>query len=158
VWVAVDHDGRYYVYDEHYMTETLLGDHKRIIDEKTGDQQITMTFADPSGRMERMELAKMGLDTIPGDNDVMLGIHEVQKLLRVEVDDKPSLFVFNTCRNMINEFESYRWVVSRGMVNEKEMPHDKDNHLLDSLRYIIFSLSQEVPLETIGDLTSLLGR
>lgn len=155
LWIARDHDHNYYVYDEHYQAEMLLSDHVDIIKQKTGSQRIINTFADPSGKQERMELDRLGISNVPADNEVMAGIQEVQKKLRVKDNKKPSLYIFNTCTNIISEMESYRWQVSRGVVNDKEMPLDKDNHANDSLRYIIFSLSQMIDPEIIGDLSDL---
>ena len=142
VWIAIDHDENAYIYDEHYQSEMLIKEHALRIKEKSGDDKFLNTYADPSGKQERAELSSYGIYTAPANTDLIVGIQSVQKKLRIKENNKPSLYIFNTCKNVISEFEAYRWSISQGVANLKEAPLDKDNHALDAMRYVLFSMSK----------------
>ena len=46
---------------------------------------------------------------------------------------KSKLFIFSNCKNLIQEFKTYRW-------SGYDSPIKKDDHCLDELRYYIMSL------------------
>lgn len=144
LWIAFDGDGRAYVYQEYYMPKRDIEHHAERIKELTNHDSITDTFGDPSAAQQRADLEKMGIPNQPADNIIkgktdqdIAGIQAVQMRLKVQDDGKPRLFVFSECTNTIKEFELYKWTVSDGKVNEKELPLKLNDHAMDALRYAI---------------------
>ena len=113
------------IYDEHYKERELLQDHAKRL-----DREITY-FADPSGKREIEELLAMGFDIQSADNDVNIGINKVNE--RIKTD---RLKVCRQCRNLIDEFETYRWE------EEKDKPVKLNDHACDSLRYLVMGLEE----------------
>lgn len=142
LWMAFDYDGRAYIYDEHYLKQTIIREHAKIINNKK--ENYAVTYADPEAANEIAELKDYGIQCIPASKDKILGIQTVQEYLKVKADGKPRLFVFENCVNTIREFELYRWRIDKGKKNPSEEPLDKDNHTCDVARYILFSRSKSV--------------
>ena len=72
------------------------------------------------------------------------GIERVKEYLRGE-NNKPKLYVFKNCVNLIREFKNYWW-------GDNDTPKKVDDHSLDELRYFIMSKPHEikvVPTKTI---------
>ena len=80
----------------------------------------------------QMQFRKQGISCLEGNSKFESGYYKINELLTPKPvfgdkeNLKPSLFVFKTCKETIFEFETCNW--------ENE---DKDNHLLDCLKYII---------------------
>ena len=64
------------------------------------------------------------------DKNVVLGIDRVRELIR-----KRQLFVFDTCKNVIDEFNSYRYDPEK----PKEEPIKLSDHCMDALRYAVYN-------------------
>jgi len=122
---ALSPDDVLIIYDEHYKERELLQDHAKRL-----DQEITY-FADPSGKREIEELLAMGFDIQSADNDVNIGINKVNERIKTS-----RLKVCRRCRNLIDEFETYRWE------EEKDRPVKLNDHACDSLRYLVMGLEE----------------
>ncbi len=141
LWGAIDSDGRYYITDEIYERKRLVSDLAEEIKNKhTGDY---INFADPSEAEGNATLRKAGIVVSQTKNDVIQGIQAVQKLLKVRGDGKPGLIIHPRCKNLIKEFQLYKWRVSDGRVNEREEPLKLNDHAMDSLRYFIYSTKSQ---------------
>ncbi len=144
LWIAFDEDGRAYLYREYYMPKRDIEQHAERIKELTNHESIMDTFGDPSAAQQRADLEKFGVPNQPADNTIkgktdqdIAGIQAVQMRLKVQGDGKPRLFVSSECIHTIKEFELYKWTVSDGKVNEKELPLKLNDHSMDALRYAI---------------------
>jgi phage terminase large subunit len=73
------------------------------------------------------------------DKNVMLGIDKVRELIR-----KKQLFVFNTCKNTLDELNYYHYDAEK----PKEEPVKEKDHLMDALRYALYNYSgrQVIPM------------
>jgi hypothetical protein len=84
-----------------------------------------------------------GVSLVAGNNDIMFGIEKVRDYM---VSDK--LFFFNSLENLKYEAKSYRFRKSEKR-NTNDTPVDKDNHLMDAMRYMIARLPQD-PNDMVG--------
>ena len=78
------------------------------------------------------------------DKNVVLGIDRVRELIR-----KRQLFVFNTCKSTLDEFNSYRYDPEK----PKEERLKENDHLMDAIRYAIYNHNAKVmtmPKPTTG--------
>jgi len=164
LWVAVDNDENWFIYDEHYQTGQTIDYHAGVINSRTR-RNVTATYGDPSGAQWINEFAQRGIYITPATKEVgtsfnswvRFGIEKVSEKLKAipgrivpSVPAKPklpSLFVFSGCENTIREFETYRWKeksVSRAQdLNEPDVPEKANDHLMDCTRYIAVSYQKK---------------
>lgn len=169
LWIWVDNDDNWFIYDEYYETGKTIDYHAGVINSKS-TQPITATYGDPSGAQWIQEFAQRGIyitkankeTGTSGDNWVRYGIEKVsEKLKRVpghtinKVRSQsdgglPRLFIFSGCTNTIKEFETYRWkekaVTQAQDLNEPDQPEKANDHAMDALRY--FAVSYTKPTST----------
>ncbi len=114
-----------YVLDELYMTEltndVLATEVKKII----GNQLVVCDSAEPKSIKELRQYGVNAIGAKKGKDSVNHGIQWLQQQTIV-VDVK--------CQNMKNELMKYKWKEDKNG-NVLPIPVDKDNHLIDALRY-----------------------
>ncbi len=93
LWFAMDPEGRMYLYREIFMTQTIVEDHARVINEVSQGEQYVVTLADPENAEGRMVLAKNGIETTKAMKSKAPGIDAVTARLRDAPDGKPRLFL-----------------------------------------------------------------
>lgn len=154
LWIAVDPDGRMYVYRQIYRTKRLVEDHAKDIrrvsrwGEKGGDplprEIITDHDAEDRHTLER----HLGLYSTPAYKSVSDGLQALAARLRPAGDGKPRLVIFRDClverdtdlmdgkqpTCVEDEPESYVWDTRQGMKKGEQPVKDYD-HGIDCLRY-----------------------
>jgi PBSX family phage terminase large subunit len=153
IWWAVSPDNDHYIYDEMYQVDTNVEDNAKNIKIRTGLDEITCTFIDPSAcnrnpahpelKSLRDEYSRFGIYTKPANNDVSFGINKVKSLLKInDKTNKPKLYIFDDCMATIKELTRYRWdtyLYHQDDKNVKEHPKKVMDHLCDAFRYIAAS-------------------
>jgi len=150
LWIAKDHDGRYYVYDEHFEAQRLLAYHAEKINERPWEANSPWhgaTYSDHDPQ-DMMELAQHGIHCTPadkGDRSINRSIEIVRGLMMVKSlkdggDGRPRLHILSNCKNLIREIPGYRWPEgsTRGK-SPADVPVDVDNHAISALRYVVMS-------------------
>lgn len=98
------------------------------------DYPIKHVYMDPSAASFKLELRRRRqFSIIDAKNDVQNGIRTVA--MRLVTGD---LKVCCTCRNLIQEFQSYVWDTKKAEKGHDE-PVKAFDHLLDALRYSVFT-------------------
>jgi len=162
LWVAFDEDDNAWIIDEHYEQAETIDFHAGQINAKT-NYPIAGTYGDPTGTQWLREFAKRGVHISKANKEtgttrqhwVLYGINIIKEKLKVKpghfVDNipmenatgMPSMFIFNNCKNLIHEFESYRWREKLPNapqdLNEPDTPEKANDHAMDALRYVICS-------------------
>ena len=149
-WYCRDFDGNVYVVAEHYAAKhdvawhgekiaeicRNLGWHKDCFGRVEALMDSAANQRTLSGQRSVAELfSEQGLSVNTHVNkDVYTGINKVKSLLKVGVDGKPRLFIFENCVNMIREIKGYMW-------GENDSPIKRDDHAMDELRYYVASLT-----------------
>ncbi len=142
LWLAVDEHGTCYIYDEMFIPDLTIPEVASKMMAKEGRDVIRKRLIDPRAKYidklrgqttsVQMQFRKNGISCIEANSKFESGYYKINELLTpAEVygdkkNLKPRLYVFKNCKETIFEFESCNW--------ENE---DKDNHLLDCLKYII---------------------
>lgn len=145
LYYAIDHDGNVIIYDEHYEREKPVSHHAECI---KGKMARPTGYADPSIFSKTQskgnyifsiadEYQEHGVTLIPAlreeENAAISRVNEFFKAGRIKV--------FRTCSNFIHEISNWKWEAPKAgnTLNLKERPQDKDNHLMDGLKYLIQS-------------------
>ena len=139
LWLARDHDRRWYVYAEHYQSQERLAVHAERIKAISGRGRYRATFCDHDAQ-ERAELNACGIKSMPARKDVLLGIEAVQSALKVQGNGKARLFIFETCKHTVSEMIGYRWAEGTETKDPKDEPLKVNDHTVDALRYCLFSV------------------
>lgn len=150
---AIDpREGILYIYKEHYANQKSIKWHAEqmksyILDEIPQGQLIKMV-ADPKGRSKSEKDLRSTFDYYaeydiffqPGMNKIEDGILKTYSYMEMK-----KVKVFANCLNTIREGTSYKYP-KRDLITDKnagEKPVDKDNHAMDSLRYLVAELPDD---------------
>lgn len=128
VVLGIDGDGNYYVVEEFYERNRLIGDLVQEAKRLREKWNVQIFFCDPSEPAFIAEFRRAGLPATQANNDVMAGIAQVKALLN---DGK--LLVHHSCQNLIDEFQKYRWEERKGLTLDN--PKKESDHAMDALRY-----------------------
>lgn len=160
-WWATDYDGNLYLYKSFYKNEWIIeeickGNKKTnepgiiAINDK---DKIEGIWIDPSTKANRgkdsdwmtyHDHLPKDWSLLPANNEVTAGIDRVKQYLKVDPrTNKPRLYIFDTCKEVIEEMFQYRWeelTPGQEMAkNIKEAPVKKDDHGPDMVRYGVMS-------------------
>jgi len=148
IWLALDPDTqRQFVYREYYWdyakhrSARLLKEHAEcILGEYWGYEGCRCTYYDPADPTSAREIQQHGVaDLTPARKNTLESIEEIRKKLCVQSDGKPGLFFFDSCRDSIHQMRAYRWEKQRGEKDPKPQPIKHMDHLVDAVRYAVFS-------------------
>lgn len=153
LWYAIDYDGNIILYDEHYEREKAVSHHseqilKRGIADGYCDPSVFAKTQSRNGEIYAIadEYQEFGVTLRPAtrasDASSIARVNEFFKAGKIKV--------FNTLTHFRDEINNwkYRKVNFRNPVNNPEEPEDKDNHLMDDLKYLIasrFSSTEKKP-------------
>jgi phage terminase large subunit len=98
---------------------------------KIKDLKINLTddfIVDSAAPMAIQEMVREGINAKPVKKDTILsGIDQIKR---------SNFFVHSDSKNLINELNSYVWKSDKNGNNLDE-PEDKNNHILDAIRYVL---------------------
>lgn len=141
LWFAEDGDGRLYVFDEHYQAQRLLEYHAEHIKQRGHLDSLILADHDPQ---DALEMRKYGINTFPACKEKETGIKRVMKRLQILKDGRPRLYVFSNCIHTIKEFGLYEWPERREGKPVAEEPVKKNDHCMDTIRYIVNHVDRAV--------------
>lgn len=154
LWVAVDPDENYWVYDELLMGDMDIAQISNALKAQEGPHPAKMRYIDPSadkdnalegGFNTRKELMKNGIFTVRANNDWDYGKGCIDSALspvwdHFKAKDIPRLHIVrDRCPRLVYELTHYVWDNYRNqeVKSPKQKPIKKDDHLIDCLRYIL---------------------
>lgn len=161
LWLAVDPDGRIYVYREIYRTKRLVEDHAANIKSLSAGERIEMTPCDHDAE-DRATLVKHGIANVPAIKAISPGIQAVSARLAIAGDGKPRLFWLRDSlvdmdpdleeaklpTSGVQEFDVYMWPKGQDGKAVKETPVDMNNHAMDALRYGVVMIDKITGAQT----------
>lgn len=145
-WIAVDEEGRSYVYREWTHKELIVQDAAKGILERTmPDEKISITFAPPdmwsrqkdTGRTMAEVFMLNGVSIVKAENNRVQGHMMIKDALAPWPDGKPGLIFFDTCKEIIGDIQDIQADENNPNDCAKE-PHDI-THTVDGIRYYCVS-------------------
>ena len=147
--MATDGDCTVYVIAEHYEQGRSVAYHAQKIRETAkrlgwpGDGRGRISALIDSAASQRTLASVKSVSELFFDEgiavntrvnkDLFSGINRVKEYLKpLAAPDRPRLYIFSSCVNLIREIKSYWW-------GEGDAPRKKEDHALDELRYFIMS-------------------
>ncbi len=168
-WGAKTGSGHWIIYDEYYSTDQdkTVHDHLREIADRHDWPEFNphygVTFADPSdpgnirlaSQFARYEPDYANFNIQAASNRVLEGIEYVRWLLKPDVNKRPRLIVHKTnCPKLCQQFKTYRWrqgtETGRNPTDARMEPLKKNDHAVDSLRYLVFSDANSIGITPEG--------
>ena len=144
-WYAMDGDNNIYVVAEHYESGKPVSYHAEKIKEISNqinwhreNDGTVYALIDSASTQKTLASIKSvadiflaeGISVNPKVNKNLFdGITKVKELLSGG-KNKPKLYIFPCCKNLIRELKGYMW-------GEGDVPRKKDDHALDELRYFV---------------------
>lgn len=121
-----------WIYDEHYETK-MLNDHiaQMIKDKGYAKERIRADAAEPKSNddLRRLGLCRVA-PSVKGKDSIINGITTIQGY---------KIHVLPRCQNTIAELSSYCWKKDK-TENGINIPEDKNNHLMDAMRYAFYDV------------------
>jgi len=102
-------------------------------------------YCDPSQPDLILQTRDLKVPIEKADNDVTSGIGKVKSILKTF-----KLHIDKSCKNTINEFQSYRYEKDKMNHNPTEKPVKEDDHSCDALRYALTSYRSFRELPVLG--------
>lgn len=128
-----------YIYDELYergLTNDVLADE---VKRKIGDQYVYCDSAEPKSILELQQHGVNALSAKKGKDSIVYGIQWLQQ---------QQIVIDRNCIDARNELSIYHWKKDKDG-NSLRQPIDKNNHLIDGLRYA-YESDLESPADLIG--------
>lgn len=141
-------NGICYIYDEYYVSQKPMTYHARRIREMVmGHKLYKPIMADPTVRNknERDGVSYRdyfynvsGVWLEEANNAIFDGIERVRDFMY-----QGKLKVFTSCVNLKHEAQNYVWKKDKSGIT-KDDPVDKENHLMDAMRYMVMALPYDI--------------
>lgn len=154
IFVGVDKDQNWWVFDEVYGRQEVLVDLMPRINHKIADQRLILMIGDSQGKDAIETMVLKGFPIVPvvkRADSIIHGIDLVRKMLKPRIQlvgpPKPSIFFSSVCKNLIREIEAYKYPEDKPERNPSELPMKQDDHGPDALRYIALHLKYGVNRE-----------
>ncbi len=143
LWGAVDQDDTIWVYREHYEAGQDVEYHARAVQAYLNEGRYETYVIDPStgaGKKDDPETIgnryrQLKIPVVNAFNDVQGGIDKVTQYFK-----NNKIYIHKSCENLSRELVNYQWEqpsASRMELNQPEKPLKKDDHAVDSLRYLV---------------------
>jgi PBSX family phage terminase large subunit len=134
--IRVDGDSNFWIGEEWYKQ----GQTTEQIAEQALRYRSTKCYPDPA-EPDRIEiLRKAGLNCREVNKDIVAGIDHIRELFK-----QGRIHIHPDCKNLIMELETYRYPDKKPDQNEPEKPIKENDHLLDSLRYALYTNQPVIP-------------
>lgn len=123
LWFSVGEEGEIYVYDEYYYKEgdRALPRHAAEIKLRTGNDNISYTVADQSGRQQIDDLCYYGIPTTSATNDPPSGRARVLEYLQPSTDGIMSF----PMREKVAKYKSYAVLKDEDAITSKQVKRNK---------------------------------
>lgn len=124
------YEGQIYVEEMIYQTKLTVSDIVNKLRNLSLSQSVEI-FCDAAEPKSIEELHRAGYNAKAAEKDVWGGIMKVKSY---------NLFVTNDSHNLKKEMQSYKWMTDKdGNITNDEKPVKENDHLLDAMRYAIFT-------------------
>lgn len=117
----------WYAVQEWYERRRTVNDHSRELQDMQERWGPGVIYCDPSEPANIDQFQRDGLNAKKAENDVTPGIQHVSSM-------REQLRVVESCQNLRNEFSQYQY---KG--DDDDRPEKVNDHLMDALRYALFS-------------------
>jgi len=142
--IGITHDNEFYLIDEYYKSGKTTAEIIEKCKYFQATYKVRFWYPDPAEPDRLEEMRRSGLyprEVNKGTDSVKKGIDCVRNLIR-----QNRFKVFNTCKYAIDEFNLYCYPENEIGKTEKEEPIKENDHLMDAIRYPIYTYQPIKPI------------
>lgn len=173
LWHLITEHGTIFTFHEHYQANMTIPQHAQVVREfeRTLGRPVDFRVGDPAikqrsgqtGLSNHVAYSQQGIHIAlaKGARDIEPGLAKMMDYIYWDDEKKikPRWYIHESCINLIRELRKYKWKTkdskkAQSKVNKGEKPVDKDNHAIDSARYL-FSYMPELRAQRSLDLGQL---
>lgn len=162
LWHAVSPDHDIVTFSEHYASEMTIDEHAEVYHgrNKLFGRVPDFCVGDPAmgqrsgitGTSVLQEYADRGIYIGGERTDVDSGINRMIQYLNPQRPGGPKWKITENCINLFSEMRKYRWATYTSskiayQKNKQEKPNKKDDHAIDSTRYMFTFMPDLAPME-----------
>ena len=142
---GVTGSGDIHIIDEYKKSRTHIGDLGNWLKRKP--MNFYKLYHDPSepGEIEKLN-KEYNIHAVKGNNEIVPGIGSVTSYFQ---EEPPNIKIHPDCTKLINEIISYRYPKNK---EDSEKPVEENDHLMDSLRYMVHSHPATTSADADSDL------
>ncbi|MDL2253327.1 PBSX family phage terminase large subunit [Ruminococcaceae bacterium OttesenSCG-928-I18] len=122
-----------YVFEEMYQAGMMDDQLAEELARRIGTQYVTCDCSEPKSIADLQRRGIRALSAVKGPDSINFGIRFLQGY---------KIIIHSGCRHFRNEIATYHWAEDK-YGNALKRPVDKDNHLLDALRYALESIMHQ---------------
>lgn len=154
LFVGIDKDQNWWVFDEVYGRESTLQDIIPRIRDKLAGQRLILMVGDSAAKdaIETMVREFPIVPVVKRQDSIIHGIDLIRAKLKPRMQlvgpPKPQLFIGENCKNFIKEMEAYKYPEDKPDRNPSEQPVKENDHGPDALRYLVLQLKYGVQKDT----------
>jgi hypothetical protein len=127
-------DSEWWVVDEWKLPGRTTAEIIQVIKNKLTEHKISNVYPDPAEPDRLEECRRAGIPVMEANKDIKAGVSMIQNLIR-----EKRFKVVTTCRYTIEELNTYQYPEGIDGKPFKDVPEKMNDHLLDSIRYAIYS-------------------
>jgi PBSX family phage terminase large subunit len=142
LWIAVDGDGRMWVYRELYRSGVIITENASAVKQMSVGERIVAAYDDHDADDHAVMLSVNTPFPVrkAEKGDVRAGIARLKNRLKKRKDGTVGIRVSEDCPYTIKEFGMYRWREKKEERDAEEEPLSYANHALDGIRYLCNAL------------------
>jgi len=138
IWVGYIKDKIVYTVDEWKQAGKTTEEIIQVIKNKMLEHgMIYHVYPDPAEPDRIEECKRAGVPTYEANKDITGGVSYIQNLIK-----QHRFKVCNNCKNTLEELNTYQYVESIDGKPDKEKPDKLDDHIMDAMRYAIYSSAE----------------
>lgn len=147
---GVDSDGRMWGLHEEYARRRDVEEWANVAKQLEQQYKIDYFFCDPAKPDNIDAFNRLGVNAVPAENEVWLGIQSVYNRLQSQSDGLPRLILSPEFVNCATEFEQYQWAEHKDGLHDK--PKKVNDHTMDATRYASVGVDQHFGMDKVGAL------
>lgn len=132
-------DKEWYIVDEWKVAGRTTAEIIQVMQNKIKEHRITNVYPDPAEPDRLEECRRAGIPVLEANKDIKSGVSMIQNLIR-----EKRLKLCHNCVYTKEEFNTYQYPEGVDGKPLKDVPEKLNDHLLDSLRYAIYSYGGSV--------------
>lgn len=133
-------DNEWCIQDEWKQSERTTAEIIQVAKNKLIEHKVTRLYPDPAEPDRIEECRRAGLPVMESNKDIKGGVSYIQQLIR-----EKRFWVAKTCKETIDEMSMYHYPEPQEDKPEKDEPEKFNDHLMDAIRYAIYSFTPISP-------------
>lgn len=132
-------DREWTIADEWKLSGRTTAEIIQVLKNKMAEHRVTNAYPDPAEPDRLEECRRAGISVMEANKDIQAGVSMLQNLIK-----EKRLKVCSNCIYTIEEFNTYQYPEGVDGKPFKDVPEKLNDHLMDALRYAIYSYGSTV--------------